>query len=225
MTSLRALPEVTRRQLMALARRAAERAYSPYSHFRVGAALLGDTGQIVVGANVENASYGLTNCAERTAIFAAATAGMRKLRGIALTCLDAKPDAPAIHRMPCGACRQVIAEFADEQTEIHIDGVGLMSLAEVLPLAFVLPQPPRPVPAERPRVLIRGPVPPGWNELYEISDWDPLAVITTDRNEARRAALERRHALTFGPEDEFVHGCANWDEALTLLKELVGVSR
>ncbi len=88
-------------------------AYVPYSHFEVGAALLaGDT--IYSGCNIENASFGLTNCAERTAIFKAASEGVRRIEAIAVV---ADTEGPV---SPCGACRQVIAEFADENTRIYL---------------------------------------------------------------------------------------------------------
>ena len=85
---------------------AAKNAYAPYSHFRVGAALLLDDGSVVTGVNVENRSYGLTNCAERTAIFRAIAMGKKNFTAIAIATPDA--DYPV---GPCGACRQVISEF------------------------------------------------------------------------------------------------------------------
>lgn len=88
-------------------------AYVPYSHFEVGAALLAD-GKIYSGCNIENASFGLTNCAERTAIFKAASEGIRRIEAIAVV---ADTEGPV---SPCGACRQVIAEFADEHTLIYL---------------------------------------------------------------------------------------------------------
>ena len=85
---------------------AAKNAYVPYSHFRVGAALLLDDGSVVTGVNVENRSYGLTNCAERTAIFRAIAMGKKNFTAIAIATPAA--DYPV---GPCGACRQVISEF------------------------------------------------------------------------------------------------------------------
>ncbi|UTC75878.1 cytidine deaminase [Treponema sp. OMZ 792] len=85
---------------------AAKKAYAPYSNFHVGAALLLEDGSIVTGVNVENRSYGLTNCAERTAIFKAVSEGKKDFKAIAIATPDA--DYPV---SPCGACRQVISEF------------------------------------------------------------------------------------------------------------------
>lgn len=98
-------PSFQKEDLMALARQAKEESYSPYSHFRVGAALLCDDGRIFTGVNVENASFGLTNCAERTAVFKAISEGCRDFKAIAIASDD-------IAAWPCGACRQVLAEFA-----------------------------------------------------------------------------------------------------------------
>ncbi len=92
--------------LYAAARSVAESAYAPYSRFRVGAALLTDDGTVVTGVNVENRSYGLTNCAERSAVYAAVSAGKRVFTAIAIATPDS--DYPV---SPCGACRQVLSEF------------------------------------------------------------------------------------------------------------------
>ncbi|HYQ29464.1 MAG TPA: cytidine deaminase, partial [Polyangiaceae bacterium] len=95
-------------QLVAEARAVRERAYAPYSHFLVGAALRAENGQVFVGCNVENASYGATICAERAAILAMIAAGQRALTSIAVF-----TDADTL-AMPCGVCRQVISEFQRE---------------------------------------------------------------------------------------------------------------
>jgi cytidine deaminase len=123
--------------LLAEARRAAERAYAPYSGWRVGAAAVFSDGPGLIqrGTNVENGSYGLTICAERSAIFAAATAGLRRLDRIAITCRDAGGGLVA-KIAPCGACLQVIAEFATPDTRIVIDGRGVFRLQDFLPLPF-----------------------------------------------------------------------------------------
>ena len=94
------------KQLMDEAETAAEKSYSPYSHFRVGAALLCADGEIIRGTNVENRSYGMTICAERSAFAAAISRGHRNFEALAVCCPDA--DYPV---SPCGACRQVISEF------------------------------------------------------------------------------------------------------------------
>jgi homotetrameric cytidine deaminase len=126
--------------LVAAALAVRKRAYAPYSRFRVGAALLTSRGEIVAGCNVENISYGLTNCAERTAIFAARAAGqLGSARGgptIVAIAVVGKGAAPLT---PCGACRQVIAEFGPGCTVICANLRGerhLTTLADLLPDAF-----------------------------------------------------------------------------------------
>ena len=99
------LAAADRRRLVNAARRAARNAYAPYSKFRVGAAVLTGAGRIFTGANVENASYGLSNCAERTAVFNAVAAGDRWIVAVAVYTPTRHPTPP------CGACRQVIREF------------------------------------------------------------------------------------------------------------------
>jgi cytidine deaminase len=133
-----ARPETLRREeLLAAARDAAGAAYCPYSRFRVGAAVLAD-GQVYTGANVENASFGLTMCAERVAIFKAVAAGCRRLEALAVSCPDAPDEGPATYRMPCGACRQVMAEFGGPDLPVLVDGVRAFRLDELLPAAFRL---------------------------------------------------------------------------------------
>jgi len=99
------LPALLRRRLEKAARAAAKNSYSPYSKFRVGAAIVAGSGKIYTGCNVENASYGLCNCAERTAIFTALAAGERTVKAVVVYTPTAAPTSP------CGACRQVINEF------------------------------------------------------------------------------------------------------------------
>jgi cytidine deaminase len=102
---------------MQIARRAAQEAYAPYSNFRVGAALACADGTVITGTNVENRSFGLTNCAERSALFAALSAGKRDFSAIAVACIDA--GCPV---SPCGACRQVLSEFAGKDFPVYFAG-------------------------------------------------------------------------------------------------------
>jgi len=127
---------ISETQILRLARRAraaARASYSPYSRFPVGAAVLTSTGKVFTGCNVENASYGLCNCAERTAIFTAVTAGENRLR-----CVVVYTPTPAA-TMPCGACRQVIHEFGPDARVIAVcDGDERVdtTLEALLPGAF-----------------------------------------------------------------------------------------
>ena len=118
--------------LMNEARKAAENAYAPYSKFRVGAALQMADGTVITGVNVENRSFGLSNCAERTALFSAITIGNKDVRGIAVAGPDAWEPLP-----PCGACRQVISEFCSPETPIYYDdadgGFITSSVGELYP--------------------------------------------------------------------------------------------
>ena len=104
-------------ELMEMARAAAEKSYSPYSHFRVGAALLCRNGDVFIGANVENRSFGLTICAERSAISRAISDGNHEFEILAISCPDADYAVS-----PCGACRQVISEFVSKDFPIHFQG-------------------------------------------------------------------------------------------------------
>ena len=124
--------------LVAAARAAAASAYAPYSRYRVGAALLAADGSVHAGCNVENASYGLTNCAERTAVFKAVSDGRRAFRALAIAGGTAK--APAV---PCGACRQVLAEFCAPGMPVAVvplrGGVPVVRpLSDYLPHSFSL---------------------------------------------------------------------------------------
>ncbi|ADK14875.1 MULTISPECIES: cytidine deaminase [Clostridium] len=109
-------------------------AYAPYSNFKVGAAVLAEDGKVYTGCNIENASYGATNCAERTAIFKAISEGNRAIKAIAIVGVEND------YTYPCGVCRQVIAEFASKDAEIIL-GKGeseyiVKTLDELLPGAF-----------------------------------------------------------------------------------------
>lgn len=143
----------SRERLIAEARIAAEHAYAPYSRFRVGAVVVvagADGERLVAGANVENASLGLTLCAERAALAAACSlaGAARRIEGrepyntppgiryLAVSCIDATSDGSAGERMPCGACRQWIAELAPDAT-VFVDGVeGALGLEDLLPRPF-----------------------------------------------------------------------------------------
>ena len=127
--------------LLARARDAAQGAYCPYSSFPVGAAVLTDIG-VVTGCNIENASYGLALCAERVALFAAVAQGARRITQLAVACIRADPERPPGGRMPCGACRQVMAELMAPEAIVLIDGVGAMRVMDLLPSAFQLEQTP-----------------------------------------------------------------------------------
>ncbi|HVU17875.1 MAG TPA: cytidine deaminase [Candidatus Didemnitutus sp.] len=121
------------KRLESEARQACRDAYAPYSKFSVGAAVLTESGKIFSGANVENASFGLCNCAERTAIFSAVAAGERRIQAVAVY----TPTQSAV--MPCGACRQVINEFGPDARIISVcagtDRVDV-ALSALLPAAF-----------------------------------------------------------------------------------------
>jgi cytidine deaminase len=125
-------------ELIAAARAAAQRAYVPYSRFRVGAALSGPFG-VICGCNVENASYGMTICAERTAIVTAVAAGHTRFDRIAISLPDSPPGSPPSAFMPCGACRQVLAEFVGPEFPVLIEHVGRFRFADLFPHPFVLP--------------------------------------------------------------------------------------
>jgi cytidine deaminase len=130
------MPKISKEKLIAAAARARKDSVAPYSNFAVGAALLTAQGKIITGANVESASYGLTCCAERVALFTALVGGNREFTAIAVVA-HAK-DGP----MPCGACRQLLAEYAPDALVWLADSEGLnkprsFTVKELLPGAFL----------------------------------------------------------------------------------------
>jgi len=138
-----------RNKLIAAARAARQRAYAPYSKFHVGAAVLDERGRIHVGCNVENGSFGLTVCAERNAVAAAIAAGAARVRAVAVFADEAAS--------PCGACRQVLAEFGGLGTDIFVaspqaKGHDSLTLHGLLPMQFIYRDPARaPFGRRRPR--------------------------------------------------------------------------
>lgn len=129
--------ETDRRKLAEMAIAAKERAYVPYSHFRVGAALLAASGKIYSGCNIENAAFTPTNCAERTAFFKAVSEGEREFKAIAIS-----GDADD-YLYPCGVCRQVMAEFCDPHDfkvclVKSLDEIKEFTLGEIIPGAFTV---------------------------------------------------------------------------------------
>ncbi len=121
-------------RMLDMAFAAMERAYAPYSHFKVGACLRTDEGKYYMGCNVENAAYTPTNCAERTALFHAIYEGERKFSGIAIACSGQKP------AYPCGVCRQALSEFCPPEMPVYCANsrreTALLSLGELLPCTF-----------------------------------------------------------------------------------------
>ncbi len=125
------ITEEQKAALISTAREARSKAYARYSHYEVGAAVLTEDGQIYAGANVENAVYGLTICAERSAVFAAVSAGQRRIIAVAVCTQNAGA--------PCGCCRQVLSEFADDTPIWLVDAEGNIretSLSALLPDQF-----------------------------------------------------------------------------------------
>lgn len=125
--------DISHLDLFDIALQASQNAYSPYSNFRVGAALLTETGEVITGVNVENRSYGLTNCAERTAIYTAIAKEEKKFLKLAIATPDASYPVP-----PCGACRQVISEFMEKNALIIFgsskENIKVVKLEELYPL-------------------------------------------------------------------------------------------
>ena len=130
--------EANTRKLLEAAAHVMEKAYAPYSKFRVGSALITEDGQMVTGCNVENSSFGLTNCAERTAVFSAIASGRTKFKAIAIVADGHQTP------FPCGACRQVLAEFCAPTMPVfvasrgNLDAFQKTTLGELLPKAFRL---------------------------------------------------------------------------------------
>ncbi len=125
----------SRDELIHLARDVARNAYCPHSKFRVGAAVVAD-GKVFVGVNIENSSYGLTLCAERSALAAAISSGASRITQIAVSCIDADRGVGYEQIMPCGACRQWLSDLAPDVT-IIIDGIEHdFKLSEILPSPF-----------------------------------------------------------------------------------------
>ncbi|MBR2919367.1 MAG: cytidine deaminase [Clostridia bacterium] len=127
-----------KKQLIETAVKAREMAYAPYSHYKVGAALLAKSGKIYTGCNVENASFTPTNCAERTAFFKAISEGDREFEMIAIV---AGKDGEELSKncTPCGVCRQVMTEFCDKDFKIILgtpDDFKVLTLEEIMPHSF-----------------------------------------------------------------------------------------
>ena len=125
-----------KRTLLSRARAVRARAYAPYCRFQVGAAVLDERGRVHTGTNIENASYGLTICAERNAVAAAVAAGAKQLRAVAVVTPTSPPGSP------CGACRQVLAEFAGPEAPVLLGSptgsAEETTMGELLPRAFKL---------------------------------------------------------------------------------------
>lgn len=127
----------TNQQLIDLAVKARENAYVPYSGFKVGACLLAKSGKVYLGCNIENSAYGPTNCAERTAFFKAISEGEREFEKIAI--VGGKQENLSDLVAPCGVCRQVMAEFCDENFIVLLGNpknIREFKLNQILPLAF-----------------------------------------------------------------------------------------
>ncbi len=119
--------------LIEKAREAMEYAYAPYSNFKVGAALLTESGNIYTGCNIENISFGATNCAERTAVFKAVSEGEKAFKAIAIVSSSGK------FTPPCGICRQVLSEFSEDMDIIladNEDNIKIITLNELIPFSF-----------------------------------------------------------------------------------------
>lgn len=129
---------MSNKELVKAAFDAMQKAYAPYSSYKVGAALLSKSGAVYTGCNIENASYSPTNCAERTAFFKAVSEGERNFSKIAI--VGGKDGIVTDYFMPCGVCRQVMAEFCDDNFKIIVacneDYFRVFTLSELLPFGF-----------------------------------------------------------------------------------------
>ena len=125
------MQEINLEELFAEARKAADLAYAPYSKFRVGAALLADDGTVFTGCNVENRSFGLTICAERTAVVKAISGGRQSFKALAISTPDSEVPVG-----PCGACRQVLSEFMDPSSPILFGGSGKEKVSTTLDVLY-----------------------------------------------------------------------------------------
>lgn len=131
---MKSIHDLEIKNMIRMANEAKDRAYAPYSNFRVGACLKGVSGAFYLGCNIENAAYSPSNCAERTALFKAVYEGERKFDALAITC-DSENAA-----MPCGVCRQALAEFCDMDMPVIVankdNEYTVIALGELLPYAF-----------------------------------------------------------------------------------------
>ena len=129
---------MNKKDLFMLAKEAMKNSYAPYSYYNVGAALLCKNGNIYKGSNIENASYSVTNCAERTAIFSAIANGENEFEAICI--VGGKNGEITDYAMPCGVCRQVLAEFCDADFKVYVgiseENIKVFTLGELLPYSF-----------------------------------------------------------------------------------------
>lgn len=129
---------MSKKDLFIIAKEAMKNSYAPYSNYNVGAVLLTKNGNIYKGCNIENASYSLTNCAERTALFSAISNGEKEFAAICI--VGGKNGKISDYAMPCGACRQALAEFCNEDFKVYIgideDNIKEYTLNELLPYSF-----------------------------------------------------------------------------------------
>lgn len=136
---MRALKPYMSEKLIQAALEARKKAYTPYSHYQVGAALLTEDGEMFTGCNIENASYGATCCAERTAVFKAVSEGKREISSIAIVG-GLEEEDPVDYAYPCGICRQVLSEFGGAQLKVivakSVKDYKEYTLGELLPASF-----------------------------------------------------------------------------------------